>query len=150
MIETIGLLGSIGEFVGALLIAATLIYLAIQTSATSKNVEILKGQNITTTIARFNEKIAESEEIAALWIKGREGHELSPTEELRFNSLWVLWVHIPRILWNAGEVDRLVYGGWVQSLLYPGLKEKYDRSTMPTDMKEILDSIYAELSETDA
>ncbi len=150
MIETIGILGSIGEFVGALLIAATLIYLAIQTSATSKNVEILKDQNITTTIARFNEKIAESEEIAAVWIKGREGRELSPTEELRFNSLWVLWIHIPRILWNAGEEDRLVYQGWVQSLLYSGLKAKYDRSPIPTDLREMLDSIYAELTETEA
>ena len=150
MNETIALLGNLGEFVGALLIAATLIYLAIQTSATSKNVEILKGQNITSTIGRFNEKIAESEELAGIWMKGREGQELSPTEELRFHSLWILWVHIPRVLWNADEEDRLVYQGWVQSLLYPGLKEKYDSSPMPPDMKEMLDSIYAELSETDA
>ena len=149
MNETIELLGNLGEFVGALLIAATLIYLAIQTSATSKNVEILKGQNITSTIGRFNEKIVESEEIAGIWIRGREGQELSPEEELRFHSLWILWVHIPRVLWNAGERDRLVYHAWVSSLLHVALKERYDRSPMPEDMREMLDSIYAELSEAD-
>ncbi len=149
MNETFELLGNLGEFVGAILIAATLIYLAIQTSATSKNVEILKGQNITSTIARFNEKIVQSEEIAGIWLKGREGHDLSPIEELRFYSLWVLWVHIPRVLWNAGERDRSVYLAWVSSLSHVALKERYDRSPMPKDLKEMLDSIYAELSEVD-
>ena len=145
MTETLTILGNLGEFVGALLIAGTLVYLAIQTSATSKNVELLKTQNISAVLGRFNEKLAESHEATELWYKGTRGHELDEIERIRFNSLWVLWQSFVRVLWASGERDPEQYMGWVRVLTFPGAREKFDSSTaLPPELKVFLEQLFQE------
>jgi len=139
MNETIQTLGNIGEFIGALLVAITLIYIAIQTRQATRNSEILKGQNIANVLGRFNEKMVESEEVAAIWLKGIQAkEELSPVEEVRFKSLWTLWTHYPRTIWVSGERDTFAYAGWAQFLHFKGARASFDQGRFPPELRDII------------
>jgi hypothetical protein len=84
-------LGNIGEFVGAVAVVVSLIYLALQirqntrqldhnSEVVSANVELENAR----IAAEFNSNVANSAELAELWGRGVFGREdLTPVEETR-------------------------------------------------------------------
>ena len=141
--ETLEALGNIGEFAGSLLVALTLIYIAIQTRQTSKSLQMLKAEKAVDVISRFNEKLLESEEIVELWLKGTRSTEpMNQVEELRFRALWVLWIHFPITVWESGERDMNRYIAFARLLSYEGARRYFDQSIFPDGLREHILLVY--------
>ena len=79
------LLGNLGEFTGAIVIVASLIYLAMQVRQNSEHLAAqsrynnYKGRTDLTLAAALNNEIFEA------YLKSRNGDELSPAEQLRIS-----------------------------------------------------------------
>lgn len=81
-------LGSIGEFVGSVAILVTLVYLAIQTTLTRREMSSTALNNIFASFKSVNQAVIGSEEVALLYEKGlREPNSLTRGEKLRFFML---------------------------------------------------------------
>ncbi len=92
--ETIQMLGSLGEFVGAIAVVATLIYLTIQVRHSREAMEetsrLAKAAVLSTTFERFSRfggHIIDNAEVARLWREGCAGRELDEDDRTRFNAL---------------------------------------------------------------
>ena len=88
-------LGNIGDFVGAIGVVLSLVYLAVQIRQNSRQVE----QNTRSvrsasfhvaheSIGAYASSIAEDEALAELLERGLRGAELSSTERVRFDALF--------------------------------------------------------------
>ena len=87
-------LGSLGEFVSAIAVMATLIYLAIQTRLTRKAAEEtasfqakLSARNVVELYSHWRTLMANSE-IAEILVKARGGEELSEKEQVLFEAVF--------------------------------------------------------------
>jgi hypothetical protein len=103
--ETIHLLGSLGEFVGAIAVVATLVYLAIQvrhgsellqanSAAIDENARLARSaamDRYSDAVSRWRGRIIESEEVALLWQKALRGVEMDETSQLRLDNLVIDW-----------------------------------------------------------
>ncbi len=92
--ETIQMLGSLGEFVGAFAVVATLIYLTIQVrhsrDAMEENSRLARGAVLATTFAhlsQFRSHIIDNADVARIWHEGCAGGELNQDDRTRFDSL---------------------------------------------------------------
>ena len=92
--ETIQMLGSLGEFVGAFAVVATLIYLTIQVrhsrDAMEENSRLAQGAVLATTfehLSRFRHHIIDNADVARIWREGCNAGELNEDDRTRFNSL---------------------------------------------------------------
>lgn len=85
---TVEMLGNIGEFVGALAVVATLIYLAIQIRQNKKSIDSQTDQNAWTQYGDLLGIIGASPQVSSVMVKGlRSMSELTEEEELQFMSL---------------------------------------------------------------
>ena len=93
--ETIQMLGSLGEFVGAFAVVATLIYLTIQVrhsrDAMDENSRLARAAVIGTTqerMSQFRRHIIDNADVARIWREGCESQqELADDDRTRFNNL---------------------------------------------------------------
>ena len=92
--ETIQMLGSLGEFVGAFAVVATLIYLTIQVrhsrDAMEENSRLARGAVLATTFEHFSQfrrHIIDHADVARLWREGCAGQELNEDDRTRFDQL---------------------------------------------------------------
>ena len=80
--------GAVGEILGAIVVAVTLIYLAVQTRLNKKAMEASVVSNILDSFSTVHQTIIQSEEIALLHEKGqRDPGSLTKGERLRFFML---------------------------------------------------------------
>jgi hypothetical protein len=95
LLETAQILGNLGEFVSAVVIVATLIYLAMQIRQNSEQLAAqsrynnYKGRSDLTLVVALNDELLE------IWFKSINDDQLSPTEQMRFNfftrSVFTFW-----------------------------------------------------------
>ena len=110
MAEIIHLLGSLGEFVGAIAVVATLVYLAIQVrhgsvlleannAAMDESARLARAAAVdrySDAVSRWRGRIIESEELASLWHTAVRGDELDDVSRLRFDNLVIDWLNTYR------------------------------------------------------
>jgi len=95
------ILGNFGEFVGAIAVVVTLVYIAIQVShgrqeveanriAMEENTRIQKAASLDSfnnAFSRFRSHIINSDDVARIWIEGKAGRLTSETDRERFIEL---------------------------------------------------------------
>ena len=94
-------LGSLGEFIGAIAVVATLVYLAIQTRLTRKAAEVTQraaeqtakfsSQQMTQGVAEMYSRwriVRLNPELAELLVKARGSKQLTDAEQVIFSSLF--------------------------------------------------------------
>ena len=93
--ETIQILGNLGEFVGAFAVVATLIYLTIQVrhsrDAMEENSRLARAAVVSTTfehMSQFRRHIIDNADVARIWREGCAGEqELGEDDRTRFDHL---------------------------------------------------------------
>jgi hypothetical protein len=99
--STAQLLGNLGEFIAALAVVATLIYLAAQVKqgkvALDANTEAMEREyqlraeealkEISESTAQMRRPMIQDAELAQLWLDGLSGKRLSEIDEFRFGSM---------------------------------------------------------------
>jgi len=111
---TITELGALGEFVGAIAVVATLIYLAVQvrhskeaTEASNRLAVAAVYRETSNGLMQFNGRLIKSEDIARLWLDGGSGEEeLSDTDELRYRRLALDWITFREAGYFGAEAAR--------------------------------------------
>ena len=110
MAETIETLGNLGEFVGAIGIVVTLVYLSIQVRhsrslieannvATEKNTRLVKAaamDRYNDVVSRWRGRLIENEEVAKIWDKALRGQPVEGSDALRLENLWIDWINTYR------------------------------------------------------
>jgi hypothetical protein len=84
---TIGELGSIGEFIGALTIVATLLYMARQTNQTNAIQRTLARQSYTEAAQRRIDSLLRYPELREMTLRRMQGEDLSADERLALRLL---------------------------------------------------------------
>ena len=80
-------LGNLGEFVSAVAVVVSVLYLAIQIRQNTRSLRAQAHQSITTHIAELNRTIVEYDEVAEILERGLEDPTvLTPAEARRFNA----------------------------------------------------------------
>lgn len=80
-------LGNLGEFVSALAVVVSVLYLAIQIRQNTRSLRAQAHQSITTHIGELNRTIVEHEDVAEILERGLEDPTvLTPDEARRFNA----------------------------------------------------------------
>jgi len=110
MAETIETLGNLGEFVGAIGIVVTLVYLAIQvrhsrslieanSAAMDENTRLVKAaamDRYNDVVSRWRGRLIENEEVAKIWDKALRGQPVIGSDAIRLENLWIDWINTYR------------------------------------------------------
>ena len=81
-------LGNLGEFIGAVAVVASLLYLSIQIRQNTRSVRSATAQSASDTIVGKNSLIAGDRNVAELFSTGVQGaKKLDPIDEMRFSLL---------------------------------------------------------------
>lgn len=94
-------LGALGEFVGAIAVVVTLIYIAMQVSygrqeieinrlAVEENTRVQKASSLDSfnnAFSRFRSHIINSDDVTRIWIEGKAGRLTAETDRERFSEL---------------------------------------------------------------
>jgi hypothetical protein len=105
MAETIHLLGSLGEFVGAIAVVLTLVYLAIQVrhgsallaannAAMGENARLARAaamDRYSDAVSRWRGRLIENGEVALLWQKALHGGAMDELSRVRLQNLLIDW-----------------------------------------------------------
>ena len=148
MAETIHLLGSLGEFVGAIAVVLTLVYLAIQVrhgsalleannAAMGESARLARAaamDRYSDSVSRWRGRLIESEEVALLWQKALRGYKMDDLSQLRLENLLIDWHNTYRAnFWRAQTVgDAGLVRQAVMSVVTPlmtsaVLRDQWDR-----------------------
>ncbi len=113
-------LGSIGEFVGAFAVVATLIYLTIQVrqskEAMNENSRLTRAAVSAQTFEIFAEHrrhIIDNADVAKIWRDGLAGRDLHEDDQTRFDHLgeeYIFGLNTAFNLARAAEYERVVEG----------------------------------------
>ena len=80
-------LGNVGEFIGAMAVVISLLYLAVQIRQNTRSLRASAHQMITVQIAELNRTIVEQPEVASILERGfADGNSLTTEESRRFNA----------------------------------------------------------------
>ena len=92
--EWASLLGNIGEFVGAIAVLATLIYLTIQVRQNTNTIAGATEMEIAKEMAAFHARITADPELIQLYEKAASNQPMSESEILRYRWLFaeVFWL----------------------------------------------------------
>ena len=144
---TVQLLGNLGEFIAAIAVVVTLIYVAAQVkhgkAALDANTLAMEREHqiraqeamkeISESVAQANRPKIEDAELAQIWLHGLSGKELGEIDEFRFGSMmhesiWQSATMHGRML-TLGRID--LAGSYVKSFANqlndsPGFREQWD------------------------
>jgi len=110
MAENIQILGNLGEFIGAIGVVITLIYLSVQVrqsrtlieannAATEENTRLVKAATMdryNETVGRWRGRLIEDEKLAALWHAALRSEPVVGIDAFRLESLWIDWINTYR------------------------------------------------------
>lgn len=103
------LLGNYGEFLGAIAVVATLVYVAIQVRYTRETLQensiaLRRSEMLSTYEQHDRYRLALlNPETADLWTKSVEGEKLSDADELRFSQLAIMLTYSAQNNWDAAQ-----------------------------------------------
>jgi hypothetical protein len=144
LMDTAQLLGNFGEFVGAIAVVITLIYLAIQVRHSSQTVEtnsqLLRVDANATTFQLefdFDRLLISDQEIWDLWLRGCAQEELNRSEILRWQRLASARITMARAGYQQCLHSGIAVGRFPDKLgreiaQVPGLQETWQRFGSPT------------------
>lgn len=96
-------IGAIGELIGAIAVVLTLVFLTFQVRYSTRTMEesnrlerAAAMDRHTDSIGRWRGRLAESEELARIWLLASKEGELSDVDTLRLDNLWVDLVNSQR------------------------------------------------------
>jgi hypothetical protein len=110
MTEAFSILGNLGEFVGAIGVVATLVYLSIQVrqsrtlieannSATEENTRLIKAETMdryNEVVSRWRGRLIEDEQVASIWRSALRGETIEGVDAVRLENLWIDWINAYR------------------------------------------------------
>lgn len=110
MMDTVQMLGSLGEFVGAIAVVATLIYISVQVRhsgllleankrATEENTRLSRAAALdrhNDSVSRWRGRLIENAEVARIWQTAVDGDDLDQVERLRLRNLFIDWINTYR------------------------------------------------------
>lgn len=110
MTEAIQTLGNLGEFIGAIGVVATLIYLSIQVrhsrtlieasnAATEENTRLVKAaamDRYNEVVSRWRGRLIENEKVATIWNNALRGEPVEGADAVRLENLWIDWINTYR------------------------------------------------------
>ena len=110
MAEAIEILGNLGEFIGAIGIVVTLVYLSIQvrhsrilieanSAATEENSRLVRAaamDRYNDVVSRWRGRLIEGEQVANIWDKALRGQPIEGSDAVRLENLWVDWINTYR------------------------------------------------------
>jgi hypothetical protein len=139
------LLGNLGEFFGAVAVAATLVYLTIQVKQNTKTIETNRATTAGVTWAEWRLSIARDRELAEVYRKGLRGRsDLDAVDQFRFDLL------VNQLLFNQwGSMS----GGLTDTrsvlsiLKSEGVRESYEAQKTALLPEDFVEAIDAELKE---
>jgi hypothetical protein len=76
-------LGNIGEFLGAIGVIASLVYLAIQIRQNTKSVRSATYQSSTRDIVQLSDQMSQDPELTRIWFEGLRGFDSMPQADRR-------------------------------------------------------------------
>ncbi len=150
---TIGELASLGEMIGAVATAATLLYLSIQIRSNTLASRRQALDDTIERIVRWQARLADSPDLIHAWISGaRSFHDLSTDDQLRFTALLIeILAGIEATLEAAkfGGVKSETVGA-VRSMIWQlsrnkGVREHWDtsgRNTFAADFVREVETIF--------
>jgi hypothetical protein len=110
-------LGNIGEFVGAIAVILSLVYLGVQIRQNTRTVRASTYQDIVRLVQEIDLLLASDPELNRIWVAGRrDPAKLDDDEQRRFSTLIVIFY---RNLENAYYqrqnklIDERIYRAWV-------------------------------------
>ena len=80
-------LGNLGDFVGGVAVIVTLVYLAGQVRQNTRTSKATASALTSEGFTAWWGAIAQSDEVASVFLRGLADEDLSPTEQLRFTAL---------------------------------------------------------------
>jgi hypothetical protein len=114
-------LGNIGEFVAAVGVIVSLIYLAFQIRQNTRSIRAAAVHQATVGASDFSRSLAESEELAHIFIAGLRGYEQLDTEEKRTRWLSLASIQFRHyedvfLQYQNGTVGAESWEGWRNSM----------------------------------
>lgn len=117
-------LGNLGEFIGAVGVIITLIYLAVQIRQNTRSVRASTYQVFTDSFRQFRTMLVSDSRLGLLWTKGLNAPaELSETELGQFDALMMIFFRgVETSFYHAGEgfLDEGSYQGWLDEAVSIG------------------------------
>ncbi len=117
MLEVIETLGNLGEFIGAIAVVVTLVYLSVQVrhsrvlieannAATEENTRFVKAgamDRYNDVVSRWRGRLIESEEAASIWDKALRRQPIEGADAIRLENLWIDWINTHRSNFTHAE-----------------------------------------------
>ncbi len=142
-------LGNIGEFVAAIAVVISLIYLAVQIRQNTRSVRASSYHAVVTNLSNISANIGHNAPVADLFVRGQTDLQaLSPTEQRQFAFLVVsVFRNLEDIFYqfNQNMVDEVVWAGWKHRITryfwQPGVQAWWPtwRDDCHPDFKEFLE-----------
>ncbi len=113
-------LGNIGEFVGAVGVVVTLVYLAVQIRRNTISVRASTFQEAVRDVATLSDLLATDAELARIWSSGlRDFAALKPEERVRFAAYMLgMFRRLENVLYQTqhGALDPAYWDGQLSSM----------------------------------
>ncbi len=117
-IELSAILGNLGEFLGAIAVFATLIYLAVQVKSTRRSTDFLIAQGLTGQYNQVNALLVEHPELGeVLYKSGRQPDSLTAQDRDRLGYLMIQWFQIFDYVLELGERG-IIDDRWVRGVRF--------------------------------
>ncbi len=105
---TIMELGAIGEFIGAIAVVVTLIYLAFQMRQNTNALKLNTAGSVTEELQEMFALLASNQELAEIFVTASQESSLQGAERVRFNTFTHNLVRVYEnafLQWRAGVID---------------------------------------------
>ena len=143
--EVSQILGNFGEFIGAIAVVATLIYLANQVRESSISQQSSVSWSFTQAINNINEQRSSDAELTDIWLRGKkEFTSLDEVERERFRSLWLSMLNLSVYIHSHPTVEHDFYNNTFLAQL---ISESSELREMVDAIKSSLDpALYDQLT----
>ncbi len=129
-------LGNIGEFVGAIGVIVSLVYLAVQIRRNTSSVRASTFQEAVRDVAILSDLLATDAELARIWSSGlRDLDTLKPDERVRFAAYMLgMFRRLENVVYQTqhGSLDPAYWDGQLSSmrstLTQPGVAAWWERA----------------------
>jgi len=149
LMDTAQLLGNLGEFLGSIVVVATLIYLAIQVRQNTQSTRVETIHEISSGFNNIYDLLASNRELTDIYHRGSFNYQaLDETEKLRFTFVVVRMFRIEFeqfLQWREGAVDddhwRSLSSIFEDAMQLPGFQEVWTRRKhhYTKDFQEVVD-----------
>jgi len=117
---TIMELGAIGEFVGAIAVVVTLIYLAFQMRQNTNALKLNTAASVTEELQEMFSLLASNQELSEIFVTAARESTLQGAERVRFNTFIHNLVRVYEnafLQWRAGVIDPAHWEGMARMMI---------------------------------